>query len=334
MKTLFIGLNWLGDIIMSLPAINAAMAISEIHIITRPHLADVYHLFSDRLVVHPVQTGKSIFSVWPELSHLRQINFDHCIIFPDSLRSAAVARAANSAPSTGYAGQWRSALLSNPLIKPADFKNIHESELHFNLVKSVYRNAVKAELPLIRFDENCFNQLFSRENIPVPEKYFLMAPGAAFGSAKRWPPSKFAELADLLHKDSGLPVVITGSSSEKEIAAEIISGSNAAFIDLTGKTSIAELTMLIHQSETLIANDSGTMHLSALTGTPTVVPVGPTDMQRTGPLNPCFRAVVSEACDLIPCRKRICPRNDHACMLAIEAQSILSAIKELKGNGR
>ncbi len=334
MKTLIIGLNWLGDIIMSLPAINAAMSLGEIHIITRPHLADIYRLFSNKLVIHPVETGKSIFSVWPELGSLRQINFDHCIIFPDSLRSAAVARAANSAPSTGYSGQWRSALLSNPLVKPADFKSMHESDLYFNLVKSVYRNAVKCELPQIKFDENCFNQIFSRNNIPVPHKYYLMAPGAAFGSAKRWPPLKFAELADLLYKDSGLPVIITGSSGEKEIAAEIISSSKSTFIDFTGKTSIVELSMLLHNSEALIANDSGTMHLSTLTGTPTVVPVGPTDMRRTGPLNTNFKAVISDTCNLIPCRKRICPRNDHACMLAISPQELFSAIKELKGKSR
>lgn len=320
---------------MSLPAINSAMNLGEIHVITRPHLADAYRLFSDRIVVYSIETGKSIFSVWPDLNHVRQVDFDHCIVLPDSLRAAAVGRAATSAPSTGYSGQWRSALLSNPILKPANFTEMHESELHFNLLSCVYRNATKADLPLIKFNESEFSKIFSRLEIAAPQKYYLMAPGAAFGSAKRWPPHRFAELADLLQQNTGLPVILTGSAAETDIANEIKStATNARFIDLTGKTGISELAMLIYKAEALIANDSGTMHLSALSQTPTVVPVGPTDMARTGPLNKNFRAVISNACPLIPCRKRICQRNDHACMLAISARNVFDALNELPGKGK
>jgi len=334
MKILFIGLNWLGDVIMSLPAINSALNLGEIHVITRPHLAEVYRLFSERLIVHSIETGKSIFSVWPDLNNVRQINFDHCIVLPDSLRAAAVARAANSAPPTGYSGQWRSALLSNPVLKPVNFTETHESDLHFNLLNCVYRNATRADLPQIKFNETEFSMIFSKNEIAAPDNYYLMAPGAAFGSAKRWPPKRFAELADLLHQNSALPIILTGGAAEKNIADEIKALSNARFIDLTGQTGISELAMLLYKSTALIANDSGTMHLSALTKTPTVVPVGPTDMSRTGPLNKNFKAVISNACPLIPCRKRICQHNEHACMLAISAENVFDTLSNLLGNGK
>lgn len=332
MKTIIVGLNWLGDIIMSLPAIIAATENSEVHILTRPHLAEVYGLAGIPLQLHPVATDAGILQVLKELQPLRRLKADSMIVLPDSLRAAILARICNSRRSTGFATQWRSLLLDQPVAKPADFKRRHESELHFMLVKEAGVALNRPELVKGSFSDQLFKSVADKIGLKNGSSFMTLAPGAAFGAAKRWPPQKFAEVADLLYSRFHLPLVITAGAGERDLAAEICSRSQAALINAAGSTSLTELACLLSRSRLLIANDSGTMHLAALYGTPTVVPVGPTDMARTAPLNANFRAVHTEVCPQAPCRQRTCPRADHICMEAIKADMVFAAAEALLEN--
>ena len=159
--------------------------------------------------------------------------------------------------------------------------------------------------------------------------FFVFAPGAAFGAAKRWPPERFAQLADLIQQEFAVPILLTGSENERPIMEEICNKSCAELVDLSGQTSFSQLAFLLLKGKALIANDSGTMHLGALTQIPTVVPVGPTDMVRTGPLNKNSRIVSNDSCPLAPCRKKVCPRLDHLCMVNISAAEVMMNLKDL-----
>lgn len=329
MKSIIIGLNWLGDIIMSLPAIIAASNHSEIHIVTRPHLAEVYRLFSTNLVIHPIATHNHIWSFLPELKPLRKLQADHAIVLPDSFRAAIIAKLCASQVITGFNTQWRSMLLHQKIDKPENFKQMHESDLHFLLVKAAGLADNISELPRPLFSDEVISSLARKTNLPAGQEYFVLAPGAAFGSAKRWPPTKFSELADLMHKHYSLPVIITGSNSEKPLAAEISSATSARIIDLSGQTTLTELALLLSRARAMVANDSGTMHLGALNSTPTVIPVGPTDMNRTGPLNKRCRTVIAKNCPQAPCRQKTCPRHDHICMQSIAATTVFAELIKL-----
>lgn len=330
MKTIFIGLNWLGDIIMSAPAITAAPG--EIHIVTRPHLAELYQLLPGNLIVHPIDTKAAFFEVINALKPLRKIKAEHVITLPDSWRAAILARACGGSESIGFANQMRGLLLDHAIDKPDNFKQMHESDLHFMLVKEAGLASDKPPLPIYKPTDELRRTVFARFGLDERQPYMVLAPGAAFGSAKRWPPEKYAELASLIAGAYEIPVVLTAGSSETSLTRQICEKARGNLVDTAGQTSLTELACLLSGAKALISNDSGTMHLGALCGTPTVIPVGPTDMTRTGPLNPKSIAVSTDICPQAPCRQRICPRQDHICMQNISAMAIFAELQKLLGD--
>lgn len=333
MKSIFIGLNWLGDIIMSVPAIIAAAASTEAHILSRPHLAEIYQLLPGNIIVHPVSTNSAFFTLIKALKPLRHLKAEHIIVLPDSWRGAILAKACMGNQSTGFSNQMRGILLDQTIDKPVDFKQMHESDLHFMLVKEAGLATEKPPLPIFHPQPQQRSQILARFGLDKKQKYIVMAPGAAFGSAKRWLPEKYAELARLISDSYGLPIILTAGANEAGLTRQICEEARGELIDAAGQTGIVELACLLSGAEAMICNDSGSMHLGALCATPTVVPVGPTDMMRTGPLNAKFTAVSSNICPQAPCRQRTCPRLDHICMQDISALAVFAELQQLTGHG-
>ncbi len=330
MKVLFIGLNWLGDVIMSLPAIASATGGHEVHILTRAHLADIYSLTDRFSQVHSLTDKGFSFANLKTLKKLRQKNFDYAIVLPDSMRSAIVACLCGARQIVGYKTQNRSWLLTQAINKPENYKSIHESLLHMKLVKDAGLAEKNGTLPEVAISENSKSLTFSRLNLTQTQDYILLAPGAAFGAAKRWPADHFAELAAMISKHTNTKIIITGSAKESEIAKEIIDKCPSA-ISLAGKTSLPDLAGLLSGCRALVANDSGTMHLTALFSRPAFIPVGPTDMTRTGSLsNEAHYIYGSGTCHMAPCRQKTCQRGDHLCMKSISAAMVFE--KMLKEN--
>lgn len=329
MKILFIGLNWLGDVVMSLPAMLAAAADHEIQVLTRPHLAEIYRLVGGFAQIHEIPANAPFLAGLQQIRAIRRQRIFSTIVLPDSLRAAIIARLCH-APSTGYQAQGRSFLLTQPLPKPKNFKQIHEAQLHFDLVKNAGLATTAASLPQPAFNRNEIADLLEKFTLEPGQPFFILAPGAAFGAAKRWPPEKFAQLALLIKKAfPSSRILISGSAAEKNFIDDIAAIDPVA-CSIAGQTSLTQLTMLLSQAKALIANDSGTMHLAALTTTPTIVPVGPTDMARTGSLSPLTRYVYgSEKCPAAPCRQKSCPRSDQICMQSISATAVFTALQNL-----
>lgn len=331
MKTIFMGLNWVGDIVMSLPAIMLASQSSEVHVVTRPHLSAIYRLISDSLIIHPIKTNDWFHKVYKNTQALRQLNADKIIVLPDSLRAAVIAKFCGAKKSFGFSGQFRDLLLGKALNKPDNFKKMHESDLHFMLVQSARLGDSKPQLPHLKPDNDMLLSTMSKLGLESNSRFFILAPGAAFGAAKRWSAKKFAELAVMIQQYYKLPIIVTATEGEKALAEEVCLSSSSKIINAAGKTSLVELVYLMSKAKGLVANDSGTMHLAGITRTPTVIPVGPTDMVRTSPLNSCFEVIQNDMCPIAPCRKRICKKHNHICMENIDAGQIFEALKKLIG---
>ncbi|MBF0543709.1 MAG: glycosyltransferase family 9 protein [Candidatus Riflebacteria bacterium] len=188
-----------------------------------------------------------------------------------------------------------------------------------NQAVSEYQNDKKS---LKKASENC-NDL-SDLSTSLKPPYVVIAPGAAFGPAKRWPAEKFASLAHSIFENTGMTIVATGSGAEKVLTAKVISRVQKNSFDLGGKTSLHDLIKLLQEASLLVCNDSGTMHLGAFLGVPTVVAVGSTDMVRTGPLSQKAILVQGFPCSP-PCRKKTCQRNDYRCMNSITPEKMLEA---------
>ncbi|HNW12836.1 MAG TPA: glycosyltransferase family 9 protein, partial [Candidatus Rifleibacterium sp.] len=180
MKIIVIGLNWLGDIVMSLPTMIAAAQAGETHVVTRPHLAEVYSLFELPLHIHAIHTNAWPHEVYKQLRPLRRLAARQTIVLPDSLRAAMLAKVCSATASTGYAAQWRSLFLSRAVAKPADFTKMHEADLHYGLCREagLCNEPTRPTLKKYGRPDAEFKALATK--LDLPSKYLVMAPGAAF----------------------------------------------------------------------------------------------------------------------------------------------------------
>ena len=159
-------------------------------------------------------------------------------------------------------------------------------------------------------------------------KLLLMAPGAAYGAAKRWDSKKFNQVAAEYIKNGGI-VAVLGSKSERIIGNEVVAGlsENKAF-NLSGETTFSDLYNLLRNARACVANDSGIMHLAAALGVPGVAVFGPTDYRATGPVSDKWLIVYDkEPC--APCFKRVCPTGSRHCMEKLTADEVITALHQL-----
>jgi heptosyltransferase-2 len=164
-----------------------------------------------------------------------------------------------------------------------------------------------------------------------------LAPGAAFGSSKRWPPSAFADLAAGLAED-GIGVVIVGAAADHGTALEVVQAlaGRAPILDLVGRTDIPTLAGVLLNSRALVANDSGALHLAAALGVSVSAVFGPTDERTNAPRPRESRAATREPRAAVlthpvwcrPCWLSECPL-EHTCMRGIAAADVLAATRRM-----
>ncbi len=159
-----------------------------------------------------------------------------------------------------------------------------------------------------------------------------IAPGAAYGPAKRWFPDRFAAVADRLAAEFGARVLVFGSSGDRESAGAVQAAAKARFVNLAGGTSLREALALISRCRVFVSNDSGLMHVAAAMGVPTVAVFGSTNPVTTGPMGPRF-SIVRKPMDCSPCLKETCPQ-DFRCMEAISAEDVWNEARSLFEGGR
>ena len=160
--------------------------------------------------------------------------------------------------------------------------------------------------------------------------YVVLAPGAEYGPAKRWPAGHFAELARALEE----PVVLLGSAKENPICQDVAAGAGAGkCLNLAGQTSLADAFALIAGCRAIVSNDSGLMHVAAAFGVPQVALFGSSSPLHTPPLNEQARVVwlkqepsYQPPLDCAPCFQRECPLGHRRCLVDITPQHVLELL--------
>ncbi|NNF84038.1 MAG: lipopolysaccharide heptosyltransferase II, partial [Deltaproteobacteria bacterium] len=168
--------------------------------------------------------------------------------------------------------------------------------------------------------------------VPDGRKLVGINPGATFGSAKRWFPDRFAEVADTLSEEWDMSVVLMGSVPEMPLSAEIEAAMERKPVNLAGRTTVRELMALLASCSFLVTNDSGPMHIGAAFGVPIAAIFGPTDWKKTSPWTERARVIQADV-DCSPCKLRECDRG-HECMLEVTAEMVVTAAKELRAEAR
>jgi heptosyltransferase II len=335
MKILIRATNWIGDAIMALPAIRSIRNRADAHvsILARPYVADIHRDqdVADELIVYDSRGRHSGFAGRERLaSELRARKFDCAILLQNAFDAAWLAWRAGIPERVGYARDGRSMLLTNavPVPKPGEIP-FHEKFYYLELLRrSGWIDSIPDE-PFIQLRvtetgrERAANFLAAAGS-GIRAVRVAIGAGAAYGSAKCWPPSRFAELATQLQAQWDADVILFGAAGETDVSFAIASEMSKPPIDLTGKTSIADLPALLSQCHVFIGNDSGAMHVAAAVGLPVIAIFGPTDPFGTAPVT-SRKTIVRHQPYCSPCFLRRCP-IDHRCMTRIATREVEAAV--------
>jgi lipopolysaccharide heptosyltransferase II len=332
-KILVRATNWVGDAVMSLPALRALhekFPFAEISILAKPWVADLYgrEPFCHRVIPY---TPKTLTEKWQAARALRSENFDCAILLQNAFEAAAIAYLAGIPERIGYARDGRSPLLTRAI--PVPRKGEIPRHERFYYLELLHRAGILDSLPdndCIRLDGAPQSRAagFARFNqLGMGATLVGISPGAAYGTAKRWLPERFAESAATVAKELGASVAIFGSKDERAWCAAIAAAIPVQVHNFAGETTLAEYIDLAAACRVYLTNDSGGMHVASALGVPTVAIFGATDDATTGPTGPLAR-VVREPVECSPCLKRECP-IDHRCMTRVSADRVAKVALDL-----
>jgi len=325
---LICGTNWLGDSIMSMPALQwlkGQGASSRITMLVKPQLVELWKMHS--AVDDIINLEPGVGGVSKAARVIRRKKFARAIVFPNSLRSAMVPFLAGVPERVGRVGHWRRSLLTR-VIKFGDSPaHRHQS---WEYVELLSPDKMPSDLPPPRLilSSSAVDAVATRFGMDRAGRYVSIMPGAARGSSKRWPGEYFVEVGWRLIERK-CQILVLGTETEKRICSDVASCIGAGARSLAGQTRIPELAALLSLCSVVICNDSGGMHLAAACGSRIVAVFGLTDPATTGPLGTGHRVICAEG---IAKRSRDIERQsseaEHA-LRSIRPDVVLKAALEL-----
>ena len=325
--------NWLGDAVMALPAIadlRRRFPEARMVVAARRSVADLFGMvaFVDEVIN-------------PDVEALRASGADVAVLLPNSFASAWLARRAGIAERWGYATDWRRGILTRAIRRPKG--SLHQGAYYQHLVQSLGIDALGIEAsplePALTIPDSAVTsakELLAGRGWDGERSLVVLAPGAAYGTAKRWIPAHVSRLIDDLVRQ-GRTCVLVGSRADtpttRGIRDAVDDTNRARVIDVSGETSLEMLAATLSIAHACVANDSGAMHLAAAVGTPVVALFGPTREYETAPLTRRGGRVevLTHPVWCRPCMLRECP-IDHRCMTGIDPARVLVSVKRLLGS--
>ncbi len=317
--------NWLGDAVMTIPAVQAIAAgrpDARVTVLSPAKLADLWREVPGVADVLTIPAGAGLAKA---AAVVRKAGpFDAAVLLPNSLRAALEAWLAGVPRRVGFLGHNRRWLL-NQIVADEDPSAPTGGDPRRNQTHRYLRlaEAIGAENPSIR-------------DVPTPSRHerggwlrIGLCPGAEYGPTKRWPAERFAQTAKLVAAERPCQWVIFGVAKDAPYAATIEAALGERCENFVGKTSLAELITALRRCDALLTNDTGTMHLAAYLGVPVAAVFGSTDPLLTAPLVPAERLrILRRQVECSPCFLKECPL-DLRCLHAVTPESAAAALLEL-----
>ena len=288
---LVIGVSWVGDTVLSLPAMKGLRRLfpeAYICLLARAHLGDLLREVGEVDEVIAYQPRKGYYRWADELrmvGFLRRKGFNMAVIFPRSFRSALVSYLAQIPIRICYGGEGRGFLLTHGIPRTDALLRFHRTNYYFHLIECM-GGVPNGDPPLIEVapERRRWAHEFLR-SCGMENSRLLVGfnPGATYGSAKCWDPHRFSELGTRLCRDYGADILIFGTQGERELGAMIARGIDSKVVNLSGWTSLPQVAALMESCDVVVTNDTGSMYTSAAVKTPVVAIFGSTDPVSTGP---------------------------------------------------
>jgi len=317
--------NWLGDAVMSVPAVRAiknGRPDTHITVAAPAKIASMWKLVSEVDAIIPL-SGNSLVAAARSLR--RQSSFDAAILFPNSLRVALESWLSGIPRRVGYRGHSRSWLLNQIIPEPRRPGPLeHQSSRYLHIARDCGAETSNIEHRTPNIATASIHQRSPIDDSPIR---IGLSPGAEYGPAKRWLPERFAEAAAAVTARSPVQWILFGKKNDAPIGEQITSALGDSCVNRIGQTTLEQLIDELRQCRLLLTNDTGTMHLAALLGIPTVAIFGSTEPRLTGPLGD-RHIVLRHHVECSPCFLRNCP-IDFRCMKAVSVQEVADAVMSI-----
>jgi len=332
--------NWLGDAVMALPAladIRRGHPQARLTVAARPSVAPLYGMVPgvDRTIVNHWRGSLTDRASLDDYAQsVRAHNVDLAILFPNSFASAWAVRRAGVRERCGYATDLRRPLLTRSVRRPGG--PLHQGKYYQHLVRELGMPAGDLE-PVVEVPGSAIDEARSlladrgwRSSGPL----IVIAPGAAYGAAKRWLPEHFGAMVIQVIQKTGAQCAIVGTAGDAATTSEVLAAidpvSRGSVIDLTGATSLPVLAGVLTLAAACVSNDSGAMHLAGAVGAPLAALFGPTRDRETAPLtrHGGRAELLINQVWCRPCMLRECP-IDHRCMTGLRPERVCTSVLAL-----
>ena len=335
MKTLIIFPNWIGDIVMSLPAVEKIREIypeDELFALIRK---DFYSLIEEnlkKLNIFPIfYSEKNFKSSIDLIKELKKLKIKKAFVFPRSYRMFLICLFSSINEIYGYGNDILKKLFMKICVKrDKEILSIHRVKYYLELPKRI-KNFEKFNPPEIIINEKYKKWAeYLLKYLHIKSKFLIgINPGSTYGEAKCWDKDYFVELINMLKSQIDCSIFLIGGKDNEEKCEYI--RKKTKVLNFAGKLSIIESAALIEKMDIFITNDTGPMHIADALGVKVIAIFGPTDVNETHP----FRKngiIISKNLDCSPCKKRECPYGHNECMKLITPEEVYNAVFQLIPN--
>lgn len=330
------GTNWVGDAMMTVPALRELRRVlpeAQITLCTRSWARDIFAdaEFVDDILLYD-KRGSALRSTLKQAAEWRKQNFDLAILLNNAFESAFLAFAGRAKNRLGYNTEKRGFLLTDAVSIPAWKNERHEVFYYLNLIAEleqkltgkteVWERAPNINLTVSLARKQAARELLSENNADLSRQTIVFCPGSTNSRAKRWHQESYARLANLIEENLNANIVLIGSPDELDVSNRVVESSRAKLILLTGKTSLAESIHVLSVADLLVTNDTGPAHIAPAVNTKTIVVFGPTVPANTRPFSDLAQ-IARNPPVCAPCMLRDCP-IDHRCMTAVAPEDVFA----------
>lgn len=316
--------NWIGDAVMTTPAIRSIRRNfpgARITLLAKPWVLPVFarspHV--DRFLVYDVrERHRGAAGRWRLVNDIRRERFDAAILLQNAFEAALITAAAGIPARIGFDTDGRALLLTHPVRRPAGLEQRHQTDYYLQILRGagLVVGDSRLELPLAEADRKRAARRLAQEGVDPRLPLVGLNPSATFGPAKQWPEDRYATLGDWIADRYGAQVLIFGGPGDQPLGQRIATAMRCRPVNLAGRTELAEAMALIDRLDLFISNDSGLMHVAAALDVPLIAIFGSTNPVTTGPWGSRSRVVRTNV-PCSPCLKPTCRYGHLDCMRRI-----------------
>jgi heptosyltransferase-2 len=328
--------NWIGDAIMTTPAIRAIrkkFPHAQITLLAKPWVAPVFqyspHIDNimqyDSNGYHAGLNGKIQL-----IKDIRNQNFDTAILLQNAIEAAILVFGAGIKRRVGFNTDARGVLLTHAVPISKAIKSIHQTRYYVKMLESagIPNAGLDLELFIGTSDSLSAYRYLQKINASPDIRWIGMNPSATYGTAKQWFPKRFAQLADRIAKNYHASILIFGGPKDKQLGEQVCEMMQTPAVNLAGQTTLGMAMALIQKCHAFVTNDSGLMHIACALQTPLIAIFGSTNPITTGPIGNMSHIIqVKAPCS--PCLLTDCPKKHHICMDAVSVDMVYQKLEEL-----